>query len=556
MTEHVDTERILGAFLAPEHDQLPDRVLEASLTHIARTPQRRALRVPWRFPTMPALSRSTGVAVVALVAAIGAGGLLYLSSKTPIGPGGTPTPSATQSGTATAAPSLPGPTWSQYTSRIYDVPMDFPDGWSITPATRQWAAGDSLTADTWPWADALVSPGPGDASIGLLVWEMPEGDGFDIETPRGLASWAEHQCAAFGRTSCDGFTRDAKQLCLATTYFQDRCGAAILVPTATAQYAFFPDTSSFLFGPDMVRVVVVGREDGFPAAAPFGGAVGLLQTFLRSMDVVPTEERPTSPPGTPTSRIAYASDGEIYSIQPNGFGREQLTHAGGASQPSWSADGQSIAYVVGDTDAQIWVLAADGSDQRQLTHTTFRTAHPSWSPDGSTIAFADADHGRLYVISSDGSGLRQLTSGPGDAEPAWAPSGSVIAFANGGAIYTVKPDGSDRAVFVAHIDPTMGLSAPAWSPLTWPDGLHIVAQGAGGIELLTVRADGSFSGMPISIDGPDAPRWPAWSPDAQWIAFSATTPLGGIDLYVVRTNGTDLLNLTTDPAVDGQPTWR
>ncbi len=71
MTGHIDAERMLDAFLAPEHDQLPDRVVDAALTEIARTPQRRALRVPWRFPLMPQLLRYAVVAVVAV--AIGAG---------------------------------------------------------------------------------------------------------------------------------------------------------------------------------------------------------------------------------------------------------------------------------------------------------------------------------------------------------------------------------------------------------------------------------------------------------------------------------------------------
>ena len=80
------TERILDVYLAPETDRLPDRVIDAALADISRTPQRRALRVPWRFPTMPALSRATGIAAVALVAVVGAGGI-YLASNRPGGAG-------------------------------------------------------------------------------------------------------------------------------------------------------------------------------------------------------------------------------------------------------------------------------------------------------------------------------------------------------------------------------------------------------------------------------------------------------------------------------------
>jgi hypothetical protein len=105
MKARSDTERILDAYLAPEADRLADRVIDAALADIARTPQRRALRVPWRFPLMPALSRATGVAVVALVAVVGAGTLVYLNSKPDGGASqGTPLPTATPTPAPTVAP--------------------------------------------------------------------------------------------------------------------------------------------------------------------------------------------------------------------------------------------------------------------------------------------------------------------------------------------------------------------------------------------------------------------------------------------------------------------
>jgi hypothetical protein len=105
MKARSDTERILDAYLAPEADRLADRVIDAALADIARTPQRRALRVPWRFPLMPALSRATGVAIVAIVAVVGAGTLLYLNSRPGgVGSPGTPSPTATSTPTPTVAP--------------------------------------------------------------------------------------------------------------------------------------------------------------------------------------------------------------------------------------------------------------------------------------------------------------------------------------------------------------------------------------------------------------------------------------------------------------------
>ena len=65
------------------------------------------------------------------------------------------------------------------------------------------------------------------------------------------------------------------------------CRGAILVPTAEAQYAFVMDWTSAMFTnlPDLIRVVVVAREDSFPSAGRYGGSVELLKAMLTTMDV-------------------------------------------------------------------------------------------------------------------------------------------------------------------------------------------------------------------------------------------------------------------------------
>jgi hypothetical protein len=145
MIGRTDAERVLDAFLAPEADRLPDRVLEAAFSEIARTPQRRARSVPWRFPDMPTFSRATA-AIVVLVAVIGAGAL-YLSSNRggaggPGVPAATPTPSPSPTSTATATPqptvSLDTATWVDFTSPRYGYTIGRPPGWEANPASHDW----------------------------------------------------------------------------------------------------------------------------------------------------------------------------------------------------------------------------------------------------------------------------------------------------------------------------------------------------------------------------------------------------------------------------------
>jgi TolB protein len=79
--------------------------------------------------------------------------------------------------------------------------------------------------------------------------------------------------------------------------------------------------------------------------------------------------------------VAYVRDGDIYASR--GAAETRLTTGGGFARPRWSPDGRQLAALKG---GQLWVMKADGTQQRRLT--TRPAAGPSWSPDGKWIAFA------------------------------------------------------------------------------------------------------------------------------------------------------------------------
>ena len=131
--------------------------------------------------------------------------------------------------------------------------------------------------------------------------------------------------------------------------------------------------------------------------------------------------------------------------------------------PAWSPDGR-IAYAVyleggpqGHVSYEIWTAKPDGSGPRRLADLgECRAACAgglAWSPDGSTLAFHSAQGTgnpslawAIYVVHSDGSGLRRITDRYGDFQPAWSPDGSRIAFTqdtSDGNVFTIAPDGSD-----------------------------------------------------------------------------------------------------------------
>jgi hypothetical protein len=282
-------------------DRTPRPAIDAVLLAVKTTPQERDLRIPWRFPRMTYLTRATGIAAVALVAVVGAGALIFLNAKAPIEPGATTAPSTltqapsvapTNAPTPAASEIAPGITgWTTYTS-VNGFDIGYPDHWMVNAlATRAWQAGDSVVDDLWPFADTFASP---DGEIGLWVFEMPAGEGADIETVPGLQAWADANCTDIGHPSCEDFAQAAVPMCLNAG--GDNCRAAILVPTAEGQYGFFLDWGSAVLTsvPDRVRVVFIGREDGFPQAARYGGSVELLKSILTQMDVWTPGQQPAS----------------------------------------------------------------------------------------------------------------------------------------------------------------------------------------------------------------------------------------------------------------------
>ena len=104
----------------------------------------------------------------------------------------------------------------------------------------------------------------------------------------------------------------------------------------------------------------------------------------------------------------------------------QLTSGNGWSyDPAWSPKGDRIAFVSQEPgNDEIYTMNPDGSDQLQLTSNTWEwDKHPSWSPDGSQIVFwsnRDAGHRQLWVMDADGNNQRLLLSSSfNDWDPIW-----------------------------------------------------------------------------------------------------------------------------------------
>jgi len=142
--------------------------------------------------------------------------------------------------------------------------------------------------------------------------------------------------------------------------------------------------------------------------------------------------------------------GGLYASKNGHF--NQLTEDPTDSEPDFSADGHTIAFVRG---GDIWAMRADGSGQRQLTSGTEVDSRPLASPNGKYVLFerraTAGDPRDLYTARISGGDPHALAaSSDDDHEASFSPDGCMIAFvrsvaeAGGGTaddVYTVRPSG-------------------------------------------------------------------------------------------------------------------
>jgi TolB protein len=195
---------------------------------------------------------------------------------------------------------------------------------------------------------------------------------------------------------------------------------------------------------------------------------------LTNYDVY-TAEGTLSPDGR-TIVFTSLKDGDldIYTMNVDGSNVRQLTTTPGYDGgPFFSPDGKRIVYrayhptdstelrtyrdllrreMVRPNKMEIWVMNADGSDQRQITNLGGANFAPFFTPDGLRIIFS-SNHKNprsrnfdLYLVNADGAGLEQVTTNPDfDGFPQFSPDGRQLVWASNR--FDAKP--GETNIFIA-----------------------------------------------------------------------------------------------------------
>ena len=182
-----------------------------------------------------------------------------------------------------------------------------------------------------------------------------------------------------------------------------------------------------VISPDGARVAFV--RDGREVIVVNGNGTVLDTLVLAFGDATLTDWSPTG------DRVLLEAEGDIHELDLASNATRPL-----ASEPvdqwgaTYSVDGSRVYYLsyeAAGVAPEVWSMASDGSDHRQLTYNDLREGHVTVSPNGQRIAFALEDRGtggdRLCVMAADGSGVRWITEGRERLGPVrWVPDGSSI----------------------------------------------------------------------------------------------------------------------------------
>jgi len=153
-------------------------------------------------------------------------------------------------------------------------------------------------------------------------------------------------------------------------------------------------------------------------------------------------EQVTGIPGAFTSEILYIVS-ESAGPENSLFRLEKADYDGARPQtllesgepimsPSWSPNGQDVAYVSFETDLpRIYIQNIATGQRRQITNYPNINSSPVWSPDGTKLAMVLSKDGSpdIYVQDLNNNQLIRITDHPAiDTEPSWTPDGRHIVF--------------------------------------------------------------------------------------------------------------------------------
>jgi TolB protein len=305
----------------------------------------------------------------------------------------------------------------------------------------------------------------------------------------------------------------------------------------------------------------------FVRPAPVPAAIPTLvqfTPFASNYTPPPTYTPLPRPTATNGGRIAFTCTRGDYNqlciINRDGSGLTQLSDMEASNYyPTFSPDGSSLLFASNRNGAFDLYLLIFGEKQLfQITENVGNVLSPDYSPDGRRIVFANqAGDGptSIWMVNADGLNPHLVYTGTNTiVAVAWSPNGDRIAYAMSVGIpqeyeiFIMDTNGKN------HLRISQGLKGIGGS-IDWsPDGKNLLvyagAYGDKNIYKIEV-ADGSYT--QITDGGNNAGA--SYSPDGLYIVFNSLRNDDQADLYIMRADGSNQVQLTNDPEPDWGAVW-
>ena len=299
--------------------------------------------------------------------------------------------------------------------------------------------------------------------------------------------------------------------------------------------------------------------DYHPAFSPDGTQI-LFSSSRVAADVV----------SGPSADSTYEAS-EIYLMDADGSNVRRLTHdAGWDGSPSWSADGEALLfYSERDGDPRIVRMSLDGTTSSSLSEAGRSALSPAVDRVGR-VAFSRRREDRWDLVSVGPDGASRRVESDGARSywgPTFDPAGRLLAYGPGPTDEATHFASDVSGPFVVHAprpvdlgDRTLSLTGiRGYLPTLRPDGEEVVTS-EGFARLVVTDLTGRHKRVLFDrvfqdgYRGPWSAWWPSWGRNGEWIVFGVGMPFGGaadgVDVWKTRPDGTGTVNLTANASTN------
>lgn len=268
-------------------------------------------------------------------------------------------------------------------------------------------------------------------------------------------------------------------------------------------------------------------------------------------------------------RISNSADWQMFLMNADGTNQRIVSNSlVRCSPPILSNSGTKVAFTTYDSNYyyNLYIIDKDGQNQKLLSKGKQFCGSPVWSPDDSRIAFVKNDNNvggtyDIYSIKIDGSNEIKLTNQNDNFSPQYFSDNHSILFSssnnNWTGIYKMNVDGSNKQLLTPQ---NKSFGDPKISPNR--KMISITSGDWNGSQIFVMNSDGSnLKQITFTVSPKSYPGWPkdgncspVWSPNSSKLAY-VSYENGSPDIFIINSNGAGNKRLTDTPLRDENPCW-